>query len=542
MKIHRADRISVPYQTQPTCTPFQVRWESQLEVTVLLERDAGSLPSAGVEVTWWLGETKRVRGDIGWGSSGSFKTVNVTYSGLTDENGKIVILLHKTWPNAPREILVSIRKSSAHIEHRFECNGLPCANQRLFLNPLTFDNKMAFTDVSTEPFIGNIFIDGTQHDAMSFGCPLAGVQVCLIDHIHHTSLGCSITDEVGYYVVPVAIGLMVYPIASYANHTFTRIADPSVRSSQGSITTVDNSGGELKYDYFTIDENGDWRVPVHFLDTSSSKVSLAVAGGKCNRTLGNTTVRFSYTTCASTWSKDVTFSEWQTSVAMPAHKFQVEVVEVNHPTIEIGDTVPAYLTAIGTIKQDVDMTQEESQVRWEYRPEPTIHMEIVAAAVAPNCTDLVIARDIETDVIITVLEEYHGQPACTWIEGNVTLHNQLGENAEDAAMLVRAKAITAETGALLSRCAEECTLELEMELGRDGLTYHSAKATVRIMTGEPETAATIAGVKYAKPISISMNTGVYAVSQLTPVIVTGQKLISDKFSMDFPEYFPLLIL
>jgi hypothetical protein len=515
--------VSASYQSQSTCTRFQVKWESQLEVTIRLSEAAGRLPAVGVLVSWT--------------SSNGGQSVR------TDDNGKVTFYYTNTGVNAAQEYTIRVEKTSSHIDHKFECNGLQCTEQTVKLQPLTFDNKMEFTDVSTEPFQGNVFIDGTQHAELPFGCPLANVQVCLVDHVHHTTLGCSITDAVGYYAIPVAVGLTVYPVVNYANHTFSRIAHDSVRPSQGSISTVDSSGSELNYDYFTIDEDGDWRVPVHFLDTTPSKVRLAVAGGKCNRTLGESTIQFTYDSCASTWSKDVTFNAWQTSVAMPAHKFQVEVLTVDHPTIQIGDTVTDYLTAVGTRTQEVDMTQDEGELRWEYHSEPTISIDISAATTrGPNCTDPVIHRDIETDVIISVSEEYPGQPACTWIEGNITLHNQLGENPEDTAALVQANAVTKETGVLLSKCSETCELDLELSLSSDGSTYHSAKATVRIMTGEPETVASIAGVKYAKPISVSMNTGVYAVTKLVPVIVTGHKLISDKFTMDFPEYFPLLIL
>ena len=122
--------------------------------------------------------------------------------------------------------------------------------------------------------------------------------------------------------------------------------------------------------------------------------------------------------------------------------------------------------------------------------------------------------------------------------------NQLGESVQATATLLDSNAITSTQADLLSKCAEGCTLDLELEerVVEGSSTYHSAQASIRVVTGEPEVVAEIDGIKYAKPVTISMATGIYSVTKLVPVVVTGHKLISDRFTMDFPEYFPLLIL
>jgi hypothetical protein len=491
-----------------------------------LTDEAGKLPVAGTIITWSIGDGA-VTGDT-----------------ETDEDGKFSIYIRTSALREEYEdIVVTVSKQSSHISHQYECDGQPCTQRRILLQALDFTRSIEFTDTSTMSFLGNVYIDGTQHTQMQYGCPLAGAQVCLKDHIHHTNIGCSITDSAGYYAIPAAVGLNVYAQVSYNNHTFARLTGPSVRAKTGSANTVDVMGGTVQYDYFLIEENSDLREPTDFVDRSFSTVTLQMAGGKCNRTLGRTTARFTYATCASTWSKDVPFSAWETIADMPAHHFEVEIVNVSHSS-GIGDMVPKYLTAVGTRKQEVDMTSQTGQVRWEYHPEPVIELEIEQAA-ANSCNAVVLARDVETDLTVTVTEKYWGgQEDCTWIEGNVTILNQLGESVKDTADLLDSGAIIAAQATLLSKCAESCSLDLELEedTSRANSVYHSAQTSIRVMTGEPEIVADINGVKYAKPVTISMNTGVYAVTKVVPVVVTGHKLISDRFTMDFPEYFPLLIL
>ena len=522
------EAISGSYESSPRCKAFEIQWEALLTGRVHLTDQAGKLPVADTIITWSIGNGA-LTGDT-----------------VTDEDGKFSIYIRTSALSKEYEdIIVTVAKSSAHIDHKYECDGQPCTQRRVLLQALDFTRSIEFTDTSTMPFVGNVFIDGTQHDEMQYGCPLAGAQVCLKDHIHHTSLGCGITDTLGYYAIPAAVGLSVYAEVSFNNHSFARLTGSYLRTKTGSVSTVDNSGAAVEYDYFLIQEDAELQLPTDFSDRTYSTATLQMAGGKCNRTLGSTTARFTYATCASTWSKDVVFSDWETIVGMPAHSFEVEIVDVSHPNVEIGDLVPKYLTAVGTKKQEADMTSQTAQVRWEFHPEPVIELDIERAA-ANDCGAAVLAREVETDLTVTVVEKYWGgQTDCTWIEGNVTILNQLGESVKDTATLLGNSAITVAQADLLSKCAEGCTLDLELEQDESddaASVYHSAQASIRVMTGEPEIVAEIAGVKYAKPVTISMNTGVYAVTKVVPVVVTGHKLISDRFTMDFPEYFPLLIL
>ena len=522
-----ADSVSASYESNPICSQFQIQWEARLTGRVHLTDNAGKLPVANTNVAWSIGNGA-LSGDTETDKDGKF-TIYIRTSNLAQEY---------------EEMTVTVSKQSAYINHQYECDGLPCTQRTVLLQALDFAHSIEFTDVSTIPFIGNVYVDGTQHAEMPSGCPLPKAQVCLKDHVHHASIGCGITDSVGYYAIPAAVGLSVYAEVSFSNHTFARLTGPVFRANTGAIDTVDMNGQPVQYEYFLIQEDAELQRPTNFVDHTYSTVTLHMAGGKCNRTLGNTTARFTYATCASTWSKDVVFSDWEAIVDMPAHRFEVEIVDVSHAVHEIGDMVPSYLTAVGSRKQDADMTSQTAQVRWEFHPEPSIGLDIDRAL--PNgCGTAVLPRDIETKITATVVERFWGgQADCTWIEGNVTMRNELGESLTDTADLLARGAITASHAALLTKCATGCALQLTLEEDTSDAiaTYHSAQASILVMTGEPDIVAEIAGVKYAKPITISMNTGVYAVSKTVPVVVTGHKLISDRFTMDFPEYFPLLIL
>eukprot|EP00045_Choanoeca_perplexa_P006861 m.59743 g.59743 ORF g.59743 m.59743 type:complete len:2336 (-) comp13823_c0_seq5:1666-8673(-) len=523
-----AEGLSPTYSSTSVCQSHQIQWESRLIGYVQLSDDAGKLPVPDTLVSWTIG--------------------NGALSGntTTDEDGKFTIYIRTDLLNKDYEdIVVSVAKNSSRIQHRYECDGQPCSERRVLLQALSFDREVMFTDVSTVPFTGHVSIKGTEHDAFPNGCPLAQVQVCLIDHIHHTQLGCALTDSMGYYAVPVAFGLSVYPVPTFNNHTFELLDTASTRPISGTVDGVSPGGLPVQYAYYAINEDSDI-LPVDFVDSTSSKIQLSVAGGKCNRTLGTSTVRFTYNTCASTWNKDVVFMGWQTTQAMPAQAFEAQLWDVTHSTVDIGDMVPKYLTTVGTVRQDANMVSEPVQLRWEYHPEPKLRLDIDRSP-ANGCNALVLPRNVETDVTVFVVEPFWGgQPDCTWIEGNVSLRNQIGESVRDTQDLLDNNGITSEQASLLSRCAEGCDLELELDrrmiTATETVEYHSARATIRTMTGEPETVATINGVQYAKPITVSIDTGVYAVSEVFPVIVTGQKLISDRFTMDFPEYFPLMVL
>eukprot|EP00730_Choanoeca_flexa_P006247 TRINITY_DN12116_c0_g4_i1.p1 TRINITY_DN12116_c0_g4~~TRINITY_DN12116_c0_g4_i1.p1 ORF type:complete len:1227 (+),score=233.93 TRINITY_DN12116_c0_g4_i1:332-3682(+) len=132
-----------------------------------------------------------------------------------------------------------------------------------------------------------------------------------------------------------------------------------------------------------------------------------------------------------------------------------------------------------------------------------------------------------------------GIAPCSWVEGQVTVRNQLGASPEQARALEASNQITPDEATLLSQCYEGCDRELQlMDHPNDATIKHSAHTTLAIMIGEPNIVA-----PHTRSIYLSMTSSPHApVTSEVPVVILGDLLISDKFSMDFPQYFPLMIV
>ncbi|EDQ84448.1 uncharacterized protein MONBRDRAFT_12796 [Monosiga brevicollis MX1] len=518
------ESVSGSYESHQTCTSFQIQWEARIQGRVQLTDSAGKLPVADTSVEWFFQDRPHLGGNLTTGPDGTF-TIYVKTSELS---------------NDVESIVVRVAKQSGDISHRYTCSGQPCSEQTLLVSALTFDNEVVFVDATTVPFEGYLFIQGTEHASYANGCPLQGVRVCVINHIEHTSLGCSVTSTAGYFVVPVAAGLTVYPSFDYNNHTFERLNEG--RAPTGFYDSVDLAGAPVAYDFYKLESDGSRQAPVIYIDTTTTTMTVQVAGGLCNRTLGNTTLQLSYPTCAASWSQEITFGEYEHLVEVPAQNFDVELISLTHNAVELGDTVPNYFAAKGTRKQRADLlSSRPAAVRWEYHPEPVVTLSMTNN-VGGDCNLFILPRDTTTTITVDVTESFWADiTACPHIDGNVSIVNMLGETTERAATLVANKAMSKEDAALLSRCADGCLLPLEHELAKDGETVTRAYTSIDAMAGEPELVATIEGVQYAKLLSASISS-LYTVEVRQAVIVTGDKIISDLFTMDFPEYFPLMIL
>jgi hypothetical protein len=342
-------------------------------------------------------------------------------------------------------------------------------------------------------------------------------------------LSCSQTDITGYYAIPAAAGLVVYAVPDFGtNHTFVRLDNTRARSPDGSTVTTDATGLPLNYDYFDISFDTDQEMPVVFQDVTGRAATFQVAGGLCNRTLGTSTIRLTYQTCVD-WSKDVVSTTYETDVDLPAQLFEAKLMEVTAVT-DIGDMVPTYFNYEAV---DVDLINDVAVGRWEYHPTPTIEVVFEGAPIT-GCSDVVVLdRDFHTNITISVTEQFWDeQAACDWIEGSVTITNKLGETPETAALLLSKGAVDENTATLLQSCYNGCELNLALSTSDGGLTFHSASASMELVTGEPEIVGTNVGVKYAKLFQASfVGEKGQAAERSWPVVVTGHKLISDLFSV-----------
>jgi hypothetical protein len=250
----------------------------------------------------------------------------------------------------------------------------------------------------------------------------------MYDHVHSALVVCGTSDGTGFYSVPVAAGLTVYGRVEFGeNHTFSRVSGGDTRSPTGSVNGLSQLGDALAYDFYTLsfDDTSNLQ-PINWQDTSTREAVLQVAGGRCNRTLGTSTVRFTYPTCASSYVKEVVMAGYEERVEMPAHKFDVSLESVRGRQTNIGDTVTDYLTAVGEQRLELDLIVQEATARWEYHPEPEIEV-IVDAAPKSECPGAVfLPREVQTSLIVRVSEPFwDGEPICTWVEGSVHLVNQV---------------------------------------------------------------------------------------------------------------------
>ena len=120
--------------------------------------------------------------------------------------------------------------------------------------------------------------------------------------------------------------------------------------------------------------------------------------------------------------------------------------------------------------------------------------------------------------------------------------NNIGETADAAAGL---QATDAEVE-LLTRCREGCKLPIQLNCTADGYVCRDAQVMLQLMTGRPnilEAPPESELLDYAKTFAVDFDAGYFQADQLLQnVVVTGDYLVSNDFSVALPEYLPLLVL
>jgi hypothetical protein len=93
-----------------------------------------------------------------------------------------------------------ISKSIGPLDFVFECDGRPCTSRTLTVSHLTFDNSVAFTDMTTVAYGGIVSIadTGSFNLPSTNPCPIAGATVCVNDHFGvNAQIVCRDTDANG---------------------------------------------------------------------------------------------------------------------------------------------------------------------------------------------------------------------------------------------------------------------------------------------------------------------------------------------------------
>jgi hypothetical protein len=307
---------------------------------------------------------------------------------------------------------------------------------------------------------------------------------------------CLKYDCSGSYMLPVAMGLTVYVSVMYNQHDFRRLSDGIVDGIvlKGTIYQTSSSGVTQKsVEYIEIGESSISNI--NFEDITTATVTIQLAGGLCNRTLGNAIINLKRDLCPNfvfplllEQNPSVPLS-YQANYAIPAHQMTVEFGRLQTSNVNFNLEVGRYLTATHNNSAVIDLrnvtantTEIQETVRFEYHPAPTIR--VVLSGVAPaTCDDplatppLVAPRLTATNVTVTVSEQYPGVAECTNVPGEVLFTSLLGDEFGSTELLTACRPPMA------------CTLTLEtdtVENPADGTSMQvNAHAIQLLQIGDP---------------------------------------------------------
>ena len=269
------------------------------------------------------------------------------------------------------------------------------------------------------------------------------------------------------------MGLYVEIGISYSNHTFRRISDAFV-------DTMVQSGDVTSAEFFPITSFSFGNL--NYEDTQTAPVVIELAGGLCNRTLGDATVNVKLNTCPN-YLQPLLIQTFQSPFALPAHQVSVTFSQLQTANVGFNLEVARYISATLNDTAYLDLrnatTIGSPTVRFEYHPQPTLTVTILGAN-TPTCQDakqqpnapLVISSMFVTNVTVYVTEVFPGVASCDYVTGSLTLTNLLGESQPDSS---------------LSKCFNGCDLSLIADTQlHNGTTYYSnSRAQVVVTVGLP---------------------------------------------------------
>jgi hypothetical protein len=195
-------------------------------------------------------------------------------------------------------------------------------------------------------------------------------------------------------MLPVAMGLTVYVSVLYNQHSFQRLPDPIVDGiiQQGTALFASTTGiPQQSVEYIVI--SGSSISNINFEDTTTATVNIQLAGGLCNRTLGDAVIYIKRDLCPNfvyplflEQSPSVPLS-YQANYQLPAHQLTVEFGQLQTSNFNFNLEVARYLTAVHNNSASIDLrnvsattTGVQETVRFEYHPAPTISVSFSGLA------------------------------------------------------------------------------------------------------------------------------------------------------------------
>lgn len=426
-------------RSKATLLTVTAQWEALIKGHVLLSDRAGNLGVKDVQLTY------------------NFANGTQTGSVTTDAGGafQFRILTAKVLGLVSAPLLITVSKvtvsGSAEIVHTFSYNTVRLDNGLLLpaLQPYSFDNYLKIIDETSVPVRGNVFIAGTggddrwgtQHNgnaqlsAFPYGCPLENVTVCVHDVYSRVQLACDSTDASGRYEMNVAAGMTVYLTLQHPKkHTFLLLPS-STRKPTADVEIVqlsDNKKVRVQTYYLAADPN-EAALSVDFADVERRHLTVQMAGGFCNHSIGVTTIQLSYPTCGSEWlyQYEVTDYEGENHFRlMPAQLLEVELLKV-HSLRGDGSrqTQQQVVDSIGTgVATTIDLQENPNTVRWVYHGKPELSLTL-EGGLDGGCGFVSVATQSRLNVTITVVETIDWMNVtCDWVPGMIR-RNQRREDA-----------------------------------------------------------------------------------------------------------------
>ena len=274
------------------------------------------------------------------------------------------------------------------------------------------------------------------------------------------------------------MGLFVEISVTYNNHTFQRRSDPTVNGiALNGYGATALGQTPVPVEYFPITSYSISNL--NYEDVTTATIHVELAGGLCNRTLGNAIVNMQINTCPN-YLYPLQIQTFQTPVVLPAHQMTVTFSKLQSGSVNFNLEVARYLTAVLNNTAQIDLRNTTvasaiaATVRFEYHPQPTLQVAILGTS-TPACADpkatapLVIQSLYVTNITVYVTEVFPGLPSCDYVTGNLTLTSFLGENLPNTNFFA---------------CYTGCNLALFADTQvHNGVTYYSksrAQATVTV--------------------------------------------------------------
>ena len=193
------------------------------------------------------------------------------------------------------------------------------------------------------------------------------------------------------------MGLNVEVAIKYNGHTFSRIPDALVdrivlrgvgfTSPLNDVTGSyidDMAGSGQPTEYFYLQSNSISNI--NYEDVTKALIHVELAGGLCNRTLGDALIHLKRDQCPN-FDRAILIQTFQTPLYVPAHQIVIEFGSLQTDNVNFALEVKRYLHAIHNDTALLDLrnvTSNESlsgSARFEYHPAPTLRTQVCCALV-----------------------------------------------------------------------------------------------------------------------------------------------------------------